>query len=280
MTAENDALRAEVERHNWLYSVDLGGGLVTKGQFGRPNPHIMSAFDRSDFRGKKVLDVGCFDGHWSFEAERRGAATVFATDYLVGDPRAEWSDKGVKELPTFRLAHRILNSQVRYHADISVNDIARLGERDFDVVIFCGVYYHLKNPLLAFSRLRGVMKEGATIIVEGPVIEGPQTAFARFFYKEAFFNDSSNWWVPTVPCLLQWVECSYFEMLSMSGPHDRGQRETTLFARDDRGVSTAVPGKPGTEQLARYTLTARAVRRADYNYVLPDEDLAPFDSRP
>ena len=204
---------------------------------------------------------------------------MFATDYLVGDPRAELTDRGIKELPTFRLAHKIRNSRVTYRPDISVNDIQKLGERDFDVVIFCGVYYHLKNPLLAFSRLREVIREGGTVIVEGPVIEGPQVAFARFFYREAFFNDLSNWWVPTMPCLLQWVECSYFEILSLSAPTAVSQRDATLFTRDDRGGSVPAAGSHGTEKLARYTLTARAVRRTDYQYVLPDEDLAAFDTR-
>lgn len=275
MTSTEEALRAEVERHAWLYSVDLGGGVTTKGQFGPPNPQIMTAFDAVDFRGKKVLDVGCYEGHWSFEAEKRGAATVFATDYLVGDPRAELTQRGINELPTFRLAHRIRRSSVRYHPNVSVNDIKRLGERDFDVVIFCGVYYHLKNPLLAFSRLREVIRDGGTIIIEGPVVEGPQEAFARFYYREALFKDLSNWWVPTLSCLRQWVECSYFEILSDSGPAGRRKSDVTWFDAAG-GESSAMAA---AEQIVRHTVIARAVRRRDFHYVLPDEDLAEFDDR-
>jgi tRNA (mo5U34)-methyltransferase len=106
-----------------------------------------------EVHNKKALDVGCWEGHWSFEVERRGASEVYATDYLVGDPRAELSELGLKELPTFRLAHAILGSgsKVSYHPNVSVYHINELGVTDFDVVLFCGVYYHLKHPLLALS---------------------------------------------------------------------------------------------------------------------------------
>ena len=279
MSTVDDALRAEVERHEWLYSVDLGGGLVTRGRFGPPNRQILAALDAIDFRGKKVLDVGCYEGHWSFEAEKRGAQVVVATDYLVGDPRAQPGENGVKELPTFRLAHRIRGSRVRYHPDVSVYDVARLGERDLDVVIFCGVYYHLKNPLLALSRLRQVIRDGGTIVVEGPVIDGSQEVFARFFYREALFDDHSNWWVPTLPCLLQWVECSYFEPIALSAGDGHLGRTATLFGHDARGASVPASARGPAERVCRHTLTARAVRRRDPRYVLPDEELLAIDPR-
>ena len=102
----------EVARHEWLYSVDPGEGVTTPGRFGPPNPQIMEAFGQMDFQGKEVLDVGCFKGQWSFEAEKRGAAAVLATDYLVRNPRARPSERGIKELPTFRLAHTIVRHTV------------------------------------------------------------------------------------------------------------------------------------------------------------------------
>jgi tRNA (mo5U34)-methyltransferase len=277
-------LLAQVERHTWLYSVDLGEGVKTKGLFGPPHTHIRDALAQIEFRNKKVLDVGCWEGHWSFEVERRGAAEVYATDYLVGDPRAELSERGLKELPTFRLAHTILGSKVSYHPDVSVYQIDKLGVAEFDVVLFCGVYYHLKHPLLALAKLRRVIKDDGIIIVEGAVVEGPQEASARFYYSELLGDDASNWWVPTLHCLRQWIECSFFDPISEHGPAYPWNRTVSLFADRKAGHELATPvvsdpknDQGGTETIARYAITARAVRRKDPRYMFPDEDLVNYD---
>jgi tRNA (mo5U34)-methyltransferase len=274
-------LLAQVEKHTWLYSVDLGDGVQTKGLFGPPHTHIRDALDQVEVRNKKVLDVGCWEGHWSFEVERRGASEVYATDYLVGDPRAELSERGLKELPTFRLAHTILESKVSYHPDVSVYHIDKLGVAELDVVLFCGVYYHLKHPLLALAKLRQVMKDDGIIIVEGAVVEGPREASARFYYHELLGDDPSNWWVPTLPCLRQWVECSFFEIIGEHGPAYQSSRTVTLFPgrEPSRGLTPdAKDGEIKTEVIARYAITARAVRRKDSKYALPDEDLVQYDT--
>lgn len=264
-----DELLAEVERHTWLYTIDLGGGVKTKGLFGPPHTHIREALDTVDVRGKKVLDVGCWEGHWSFEIERRGAAEVYATDYLVGDPRALPNEAGQPELPTFKLAHTILGSKVRYFPTTSVYHIDDLAT-DFDVIVFCGVYYHLKHPLVAFSKLRRLLRPGGTMIIEGPVILGPTDASARFFYREVLGDDATNWWVPTVPCLRQWIDCSFLERVGEHGPAYAYDRERMLFPTPDRPSAAS---EPRAETIARCAVVTRAVERQDSKYSLPDEDL-------
>src|SRR5436309_7967242 len=134
--ATRDALIAEMNRLNWVHRIDLGHGLVTPGRWGAHNPRIMQALDAIDFRGKKVLDIGCWDGLFSFEAEKRGAAEVYATDLVTHRHIRE-----TIEQPTFRFAHDALKSRARYFPDVSVYDVERLGAHDFDVVIYAGVYY-------------------------------------------------------------------------------------------------------------------------------------------
>jgi hypothetical protein len=70
----------------WIHQIDLGGGFVTPGQW-PPNPMIEKALADLDFRGKKVLDIGCWDGLYAFAAEQRGASEVYATDLLSSAPR-------------------------------------------------------------------------------------------------------------------------------------------------------------------------------------------------
>ena len=233
-----DELRERIWRCRWAHSIDLGDGTRTPGAWPvESQGHIRRAFDDVEFADKKVLDIGCWDGLWSFEAERRGAAEVYATDALSQRPLAEH--------PTLILARAYMGSRVKYFPRLRVEDVLELGVSDFDVVIYTGIYYHLKSPLLAFARLRRVMKEGAVLIVEGEVIDSPE-CFARFYYREHYVDDASNWWIPTAPCLKQWIECSFF------------------------GAVREYPHAPGSP---RRVMTALAVRREDPNYAFPDPEL-------
>lgn len=255
-------LGAQVAALQWVHQIDLGGGVTTPGRW-PPHPLILKAYDAVDFRGKRVLDIGAWDGLWSFEAERRGAAAVVATDDI------SQRHHGVA---TFQLAHRTLQSRVEYHPHVNVYDIEQLPlPHGFDVVVFCGVYYHLRHPLLAMAKLRRMMNPGGVMIIEGPVILNDVEAFARFYYRESFVNDPSNWWVPTQRCLREWLESSYMEV-------------THEFV----GLTPAAPASPlksavkralgkDDENVDRAVMVARAVVRKDPNYVFADPDLAPFD---
>ena len=258
-----EALLEQVKTLHWAHTIDLGDGAVTPGYW-PASDFIRRALDQVDFRGKKVLDVGCWDGLWSFEAEKRGAALVWATDDRSQRP---WRDQ-----PTVELARQLLQSRVRYFPDVPVFDVPKLGIADFDVVLFFGVYYHLKDPLLALSRLRQVMKTGAVLLVEGEVIHGSQECFARFCYRQHHSGDPSNWWVPTVPCLRQWIECSYFEVEAeadiAAGPPAGG-----FWAQLRRSVKRLL--RPRTT-FSRHIVRARAVERRDPNYLFPDAELSRF----
>lgn len=257
------SLRQQVSALRWTHQIDLGGGLVTPGRW-PPSRLILKAFSGIDFRGKKVLDIGCWDGLWSFEAERRGARAVYATDLVAHRP--------FRESETFRLARAILGSRAHYEPDLSVYDVGRLGVDDFDVVLFLGVYYHLKDPLLALARLRRVMRPGAILVVEGEAIDDDRARYARFFYHEHHGGDHSNWWVPTVACLREWVECSFFEILSLYNV----ARDPLTDSRVEACKKFAKRWIKRRAGRTRCVLTAKAVCRDDPNYSFPDEELGRF----
>ena len=94
----------------WAHSFKVGGSVVTPGLWGAPNPLIVSALDDVDFKGKKVLDIGCWDGLWSFMAEDRGASEIYATDDL--------SQRPLNQYPTFHLAHQLRGSKAKYFGDV------------------------------------------------------------------------------------------------------------------------------------------------------------------
>jgi tRNA (mo5U34)-methyltransferase len=226
----------------WVHQIDLGGGFVTPGQWGPVQP-MRQALADLDFRGKKVLDVGCWDGLYAFEAEQRGASEVYATDLLTQRPFADQ--------PTFAVARAALKSGVKYFPQTSVYDVEEIGVRDFDIVLFSGVYYHLKDPLRALAMLRRVMKDGGQLVVEGAILNQPG-CHAKFYYREAYAGDFSNWWIPTQACLREWLECSFFDVSREYGPWGEGGSW-------------------------RMIVVGSAVRRRNPFYTTVDELLYPFD---
>ena len=108
-------------------------------------PTIMRALDTIDFHGKKVLDIGCWDGLWSFEAEKRGATTIVATDLNT----QRWPPDGHL---TFMLAHEALASKAIYRPDLSIYDVPRtFPERatscsSAGYTTICAIHYFVTSP--------------------------------------------------------------------------------------------------------------------------------------
>ncbi len=185
---ERPELEKAVAAIRWAHRIDLGQGVVTPGLWDTPEVLARLRLPR-DLRGQTVLDVGCWDGFYSFEAERRGARRVLATDSFTWQRKSWGSKEG------FELARRALESRVE-DLDIDVLDLApeRIGV--FDVVLFLGVLYHMKHPMLALERVASVT--GRLLVVETVIdlLYLPREALA-FYPGTELERDDSNWFGPT-----------------------------------------------------------------------------------
>lgn len=186
----------------WYHCIDVGDGIVTPGQ-GGGTPWMLDRVGLpSDLTGKRVLDVGAWDGFWSFAAEARGAE-VLSTDHFV------WNEPDVG-MGGFLTARELRGSKVEY-LDIDVTQITEERVGRFDVVLFLGVLYHLKNPVDALERLSAVCDD--LIIVESEVtfIGEPHTPLARYYETDELAADATNWWAPNPVALGQMVRAAGFE---------------------------------------------------------------------
>jgi tRNA (mo5U34)-methyltransferase len=187
-SSENDEkVWAEVAQVNWYHTIDLGGGVVTPGV--DQTSHRMAPLELpSDLSGKSVLDIGAWDGFFSWEAERRGAARVLATDSYC------WGGEGWGTKHGFDTARRLLGSRVE-DLEIDVMDLSPDRVGSFDLVLFIGVLYHLRHPLLALEHVASVCDD--LLILDTHTAMTKDRRPVMLFYPGTELNgDPTNWWGP------------------------------------------------------------------------------------
>lgn len=204
----------------WYHRITLPGGVVTPG-WAPINAETYRI--PADLTGKRVLDVGAWDGYWTFEALKRGAVQVIAIDDF-SDYMGSLDKSQRKAWETFDLCRDALgyDSERCQRHEMSAYDLSedRLGR--FDVVFFFGTIYHLRHPLLALDRLSAVCNH--EIYVESAILDDfspyrggmgkgyPGGQMVMEFYPEnQLGNNPTNWWAPTLLCLGHMVRAAGFD---------------------------------------------------------------------
>lgn len=161
-------LRAEMNSISWWHSIYLGPDLgFTPGR--EPNSRSRDTYMKipwDQIKGKTVIDIGAWDGLYSFEALKAGAYSVISCDeYYVSD-----KGRGITfaadvlglEYPT----HQIENFDVETSAEDPLDLTRKCSNSQADVVFFFGVLYHLKNPYLALQNIFLILSPGGLLILE------------------------------------------------------------------------------------------------------------------
>jgi tRNA (mo5U34)-methyltransferase len=205
-----DAARAD---KGWWHSFDLPDGSVIEGvnSVDSLKKRLAQFPIPTALHGKRALDIGCWDGWYSFELERRGAE-VMAID--------NWDN------PRFRHMHAAYNSRVDYRQlDMYELTPDRIGW--FDIVLFMGVLYHLKHPLLALERVcalaTGMAAVDSFILREG---QYPAEILSRpileFFETDEMGGQVDNWFGPSLPALLGMCRVAGFARVELCSVLDYG----------------------------------------------------------
>lgn len=205
---EPATLRQRVNELTWFHEIDLGFGIVTPGQPGTSAARL-AALRLPPLTGKTVLDVGAWDGYFSFAAEQLGAARVLATDSFA------WGGAPWGSTASFELAREALGSQVenRY---IDVMDLSPEQVGTFDVVFFLGVLYHLRHPLLALERVASVTDE--LLVLETHVdLTFLRRPAAAFYPGDEMADDHTNWWGPNAAAVVGMLRTVGFDHVQIIG---------------------------------------------------------------
>ena len=205
----------------WFHNMELGGVWTAPDHFLGDYPGLkFRGFAHAipaDLTGKSVLDIGCNGGFYSIEMKRRGAARVLGIDF----------DEDY--LAQARFAAEVTGHDIEF-AKLSVYDVGALGEK-FDLVVFMGVLYHLRHPLLALDLIHEhvagdlllfqSMQRGSPEVEPVPD-NAPFTETAMFdqpsypklhFIENEYSNDPTNWWAPNAACSAAMLRSAGFDIL-------------------------------------------------------------------
>lgn len=219
----------------WFHNLHLPGGVQTApdhhfGDFPRFKWEAIAPHVPADLAGKRVLDIGCNAGFYTFALAARGASVlgIDIDDHYLRQARWAAEVMGLQDRTTFRRG--------------TVYEVADLGET-FDIVVFMGVFYHLRYPLLALdcvARLKPSLMVFQSLTFGDPH-DVSDTADARFqdrhrleqagwpklaFIETAFCEDPTNWWVPNRACILAMLASAGFRVDAEPG-------EETFLCRYD-----------------------------------------------
>lgn len=182
--------RARMQQFRWFHSLDLGDGVVTPGLKPLERLRFQSARVFSHpVEGHSLLDIGCWDGHFSFEAKRRGAGRVLATDHYV------WNGPGWGKKGAFDFARSCLAPSVE-DLELDFQEMTPDNVGTFDTVLFLGVLYHLKEPLSGIERAAALA--GKMLVVETHIDLrlAPEPPAMVLYPFDELNKDKSNWFGP------------------------------------------------------------------------------------
>jgi tRNA (mo5U34)-methyltransferase len=210
----------------WFHNLALGGVQTAPDHFlgNSPVEHWRTFQDvvPSNLEGRTVLDVGCNAGFFSLRLKERGARRVVGID---SDPRY---------LAQARFAAEVAGLEIEFQR-MSVYEVPKLRER-FDLVLFLGVLYHLRHPLLALDLLhehvvgdlmvfqtmiRGSI-EARPVAADYPFAEREIFEHADFpklhFIEHKYAEDQTNWWIPNRACAEAMLRSAGFSVVAHPVP--------------------------------------------------------------
>jgi tRNA (mo5U34)-methyltransferase len=235
---DEQGLRAVAEDGGWYHTIELAPGIVTRGMFDH-RPYVDRYGLPASLAGKRVLEVGTFEGFWAFELERRGAEVV-----ALDVPRIQQLDWPPRQRPAedgprgerFQLAAEARESKVAWKGTTIYEATPEELGGTFDLV-FCGsVLIHLRDPALALERMAGLC-HGNLILAEeySRKLEWVPGLLLSEFKSGAHMT----WWRPTTRTWKSIVRVAGFDdvrhhgrfNMRFTGERRKGVPHTVIHAR-------------------------------------------------
>jgi len=243
-------MQARLDAHPfWYHTMDVAPGVTTKGWFDLR--HIVPRLPWPDVRGKRVLDIGTFDGFFAFEMERRGAAEVVAIDvedHMLWDWPPDYRTEDLPRDPAFsgppkgagfRLVRDLIDSKVDWRP-LNVYDLDPAVIGTFDLVIMGSLLIHLRDPVRALEAIRRVTAEDGHFLSSDQIEVGlTLRSRHRPLYTLNGSGGECQWFNYNAAGHVRLIYAAGFEILEQTRPYSL--RFSTHHPKP-RGVRNAVRG--------------------------------------
>ena len=222
----------------WWHIIKLADEISTPGL--RPSVKRKASYwklNDINFIDKSVLDIGAWDGGFSFYAEKLGAKDIMAIDtwgaengamtpgedILLSDTlEAQWGSRAC-----FDFAARVLDSIVEPRV-MNVYDISESKLKKFDIVMFLGVLYHLRHPMLALEKIRTVINDKGVLLLETlispPAFMAGDNECLMQFFPGGLNGDPTTFCAPTKKCLIHLLNSTGFGVSKIIIPNEEQNR--------------------------------------------------------
>lgn len=160
-----DKFIKEINKHNWYHTIPIDNNLSTKGDPRNINAKKFIHYYEDlgiDFKGKDVLDIGCRDGLFSFDVEKKGANRILGIDYNISEAARD-------------LLIPYLKSKVEME-EVSLYNLDPDQHGKFDIGLFAGVWYHMRYPFWGLKKISNMIKDGGSLLVETAVLSNNSKA--------------------------------------------------------------------------------------------------------
>jgi len=189
------AALSELGVGSWFHSFELSDGTLIPGNktLGVLKAEFDAVFAPLTLDGQSVLDVGAWNGAFSFEAKRLGAPHVLATDLYT------WAHPSFRGFEKFLYVRKDSGLDIDYRV-LDTHQIRRDVVGEFDVVLFLGVFYHLQDPITVIASIAEVAT--SWLIVETHLdLDDVSHPAMRYYPAAELAEDPTNWWGPNQQCV-------------------------------------------------------------------------------
>jgi tRNA (mo5U34)-methyltransferase len=172
------------------------------------------------------LDVGAWNGAFSVEAMRRGARRVLSVDFFT------WLHPNWRGLEKFLY----IRKDSGYDIDFKVMDVRNISKEavgQFDVVLFLGVFYHLREPISILDRLADIVTDTLVLETYLDLLDDVPYPAMRYYPGAELVGDSSNWWGPNQACMEALLRTSGFSEIRSSA-HPLAANRGIFHARREK----------------------------------------------